>query len=366
MGWLLTAFSLAYGFAQLPLIGLLDRVGTRTVLGCGLTLWSTAQLLTGFVRGWPTFLTLRVLLGVGEAPFYPAGIRSVREWFTEKSRGRATASMSMSQTIALAVAPPALTSLLFRFGWRVTFILLGCGGLLVALLWIVFQRPRGKTAWGKEEVRPERSGVLAYLLSQRTVWGMMLGFGGVNYTSWLYISWLPGYLETERSLSMVRSGWLAAVPFLFGALGMITSGLVADRCAKKGLRLAHVHRLNLVTGMVLSAVGTFFVAHASSTSRAVAGISFALFCIHFAGTSGWGYVQTVSPPDMVASLTALQNFASFMIASAAPVTTGYLLDRTHSFSLALAVCSSVTLLAALSYATLAAPGAMQDRQPMKM
>jgi len=92
--------------------------------------------------------------------------------------------------------------------------------------------------------------------------------------------------------------------------------------------------------------------------QAVAGVSMALFFIHFAGTSGWGYVQTVSPLRYVASLGALQNFASFMIASAAPVLTGWLLDRTHSFTIALGVCSAVTLLGALSYATLAAPGGM--------
>src|ERR1700752_3638481 len=80
MGWLLSAFSLAYGLAQLPLIGLLDRAGTRSVLGGGLILWSAAQMLTGLVRSFGVFLGLRVLLGFGEAPFYPAGVRSTREW----------------------------------------------------------------------------------------------------------------------------------------------------------------------------------------------------------------------------------------------------------------------------------------------
>src|SRR5579875_1359269 len=56
MGWLLSAFSLAYGFSQLPLISLLQRISVRWVLGLGLGLWSTAQLLTGFVRGLPSFL----------------------------------------------------------------------------------------------------------------------------------------------------------------------------------------------------------------------------------------------------------------------------------------------------------------------
>ena len=65
-----------------------------------------------------------------------------------------------------------------------------------------------------------------------------------------------------------------------------------------------------------------------------------------------------SPGRYVASLSALQNFASFMIASAAPVLTGWLLDRTQSFTIALGVCSAVTLLGALSYGTLAAPSGM--------
>jgi sugar phosphate permease len=65
IGWLLTAFSLAYGFTQLPLIISLDKLGTRSVLGGGLALWSLAQLLTGFVKTLPIFIVLRVMLGAG-------------------------------------------------------------------------------------------------------------------------------------------------------------------------------------------------------------------------------------------------------------------------------------------------------------
>ncbi len=364
IGWLLSAFSLAYGFAQLPLIGLLDRVGTRSVLGAGLALWSTAQMLTGFVRTLPSFLVLRVLLGAGEAPFYPTGVRGVREWFSTETRGRATAVMSMSQTLGLAAAPPALTWLMLAFGWRAMFITLGAAGLVVAAAWIALHRARANTLF-REPQSPETPlptatppAALRTLLRQRTVWGMMLGFGGINYTNWLYTAWLPGYLQAERHLSLAKSGWVAAIPFLAGALGMIVSGTLADALSARGYALTSVHRANLVGGMVASALSTSVVAHSTSTPAAVAGISAALFFIHFAGTSGWGYAQAVSPVHYVASLSALQNFASFLIASAAPVLTGWLLDRTHSFTIALGVCSAVTLLGALMYATLAAPGGM--------
>jgi sugar phosphate permease len=360
MGWLLSAFSFAYGLSQLPLIGLLDRLGTRKVLGAGLAVWSGAQLLTGLVRSFPVFVAFRILLGVGEAPFYPAGVRSVREWFTDRARGRATAVMSSSQTFGLAMAPPLLTLLMLRVGWRAMFMVLGAAGLVVSVLWVWLHRARGETGFAPDtdKLAPAES-VFGVLIRQRTAWGMMLGFGGINYTNWLYISWVPGYLQTERHLSLAKSGWLAAIPFLAGAAGMLTSGVSADWFAARGVRLTTLHRVQLVVGMLLSAAATFFVAHSGSTRDAVAGISFALFFIHFAGTSGWGYVQAVSPGRLVASMSALQNFASFVIASAAPVVTGWFFDRTQSFTVGFLICAGVTVMGAVSYATLAAPSGMR-------
>jgi predicted MFS family arabinose efflux permease len=355
MGWLLSSFSLAYGFSQLPLIGLMRRVGGRWALGGGLGLWSTAQLLTGLVRGLPAFLVFRVLLGVGESPFYPAGVQSLREWFPAESRARATAVMNMSQTLALAAAPPVLTLVMLRVGWRGMFEGLGAVGLVVAVAWCWLYRARDGEAAAVESA-------WRVLLRQRTVWGMMLGFGGVNYTVWLYTAWIPGYLQTARHLSLARSGWVAAVPFLFGAAGMAASGVFTDLLVRRGARPVSVHRVNLVVGMVLSAAGTFVVVRSASTAVAVGGISAALFFIHFAGTSGWGYAQAIGGVRHSASLGALQNFASFTIASAAPVLTGWLLDRTQSFTLSLEACSAVTLLGALSYATLGRPSGTQSAE----
>ena len=364
MGWLLSAFSLAYGLTQLPLIGWLDRLGTRTMLGTGLAVWSGAQLLTALVRTFPVFIAFRVLLGAGEAPFYPAGIRAMREWFTAKTRGRATAAMSSSQTFGLAAAPPLLTLLMLRTGWRGMFALLGLAGLLVSALWMLLHQPRNATSFAEPDAPAPLASreVYASLLRRRTVWGMMLGFGGVNYTAWLYISWLPGYFQSQRGLSLAKSGWFAAIPFLAGAAGMLLSGFLADALQARGLRLTSIHRAQIVVGMVLSAAASLFAAHSTSTIEALVSISIAFGCIQFGGTSGWGYVQAVSPPHLTSALGALQNFASFVIASVAPVLTGAIVDRTHSFTLAFATCSAVTLLGALSYATLAAPDGMHPAQ----
>lgn len=353
IGLLLSAFSLAYGFTQIPLMGLLGRTSTRYTLGAGLALWSTAQMATAFARTFSPFVLLRVSLGMGEAPFFPAGVQSIRDWFSAEGRGRATAAMNMSSTLGLAVAPPLLTALMLRTGWRTMFFLLGAAGILLSALWLLLHRARRDTPFALPVTTSASTKGWSHLLRHRTVWGMMLGFAGINYTGWLYLAWLPGYLQNARHLSLTSSGWLAAIPFLAGSLGMLCSGSLADELAKRGVSLMTLHRGILLAGMTGSAGCTYLVAHAVTTGSAVALISMALFLIHFAGTSGWGLTQAVAPPNEAGTLSALQNFSSFTIASVGPILTGWLLDRTHSFALALSICSMVTLLGAASYLCLA-------------
>ena len=79
MGYLLSAFLWAYAFAQLPTGAMVDKLGPRLLLTCGLTLWSFAQLLGGLIQSFGQFFSARLLLGVGEAPQFPTGARVVRD-----------------------------------------------------------------------------------------------------------------------------------------------------------------------------------------------------------------------------------------------------------------------------------------------
>ena len=364
MGLLLSVFSVAYGLTQLPLAGLLDRAGSRWMMGGALAVWSAAQVMTGFVRSLQGFLVLRVLLGIGEGPYYPTAVRSIREWFTYRGRGRATSSLNVSSTVGLALAPPLLTAIMLQVGWRRMFILLGLAGLAIAVLWVMLHRERSETEYALP-VKDRRPGLAwGLLLRQRSMWGMMIGFGGVNYTNWLYIAWLPGYLQTARHLSLQRSGWAAAIPFLAGMCGVICSGLFADFLAVRRVSgetgLIGIHRSFAVVGLTLSAGCTLVVAQATTTTVAIAGVSAALFFMQFAGTSGWGLVQAASPAALIGGVGSMQNFGSFMIASAAPFITGWLVDRTHSFTAALWLCSAVTLAGAMSY-LFVVKGPIQER-----
>ena len=94
---------------------------------------------------------------------------------------------------------------------------------------------------------------------------------------------------------------------------------------------------------------TLLVPYIPGATGAAFGIGLALFFTYLAGNSGWCLVQVMAPSGAVGSVAAIQNFGSFVCASFAPVITGWLLDRTHSFQLPLVICSIVSILGALSY-----------------
>lgn len=358
-GFLLSAFSLSYGLSQLPSGILLDRYGPRLVLGAGVVFWSIMQALTGVVNSFSHFIMLRIGLGIGEAPFMPAGVKSITDWYIQKERGTALGIFNSSTVLGQAIAPPVLVTMQILWGWRAMFVIIGVLGILVGVCWYAWYRNRAQFALQQNEreylsapVKPRptlRFSEWTMLFKRRTTWGMIFGFSGVNYTGWLYIAWLPGYLQAQQGFSLEKTGWIAAIPFLAAAVGMWVNGFVVDAFAKRGYDLAKTRKTAIVLGLILSALGTMLVVQSSTPAQAVTFISMALFCVHFAGTSAWGLVQVMVSEGKVASVAAIQNFGSFIFASFAPIVTGWVVDKTHSFNLALIIAACVTFLGAMSY-----------------
>ena len=361
MGVLLSAFSLSYAISQLPMGILLDRYGERIVLGLGMFLWSATQAATGLIRGFASFFAARIGLAVGESPFVVSAVKSVSDWFDVRDRATPMGIVNSATTLGQAIAPPILTVAMLAFGWRGMFMLIGIPGLLLSIVWYTFYRDRKSVPLNETEracldASGPRSKLSGISLSQwldlfrlRTMWGMMLGFGGINYTVWLYMSWMPNYLEAEHHVSVAATGVIAIIPFLCGAIGMFLSGVIADFLVRRGLPAITTHKTLLVTGMTCSAICTLLVPYIPGATGAAFGIGMALFFTYLAGNSGWGLVQSIAPSGIVASVGTIQNFGSFVCASFAPVVTGWLLDRTHSFHLTLVICSMVSILGALSY-----------------
>ena len=361
MGALLSAFSLPYAFAQLPMGVLLDKFGARVMLGFGMMIWSVAQVAGGLVQSLNQFYLARLVLGVGEAPQFPAGAKVFSDWWAVHERGRPTGISVASTTIAPAIAPPLLTGLMLAFGWRGMFIIMGVLGILAAVAWYIAYRDRRETTLTPEEIDYlEGDGVKSDdrqmtgaewrgLFKERTAWGLIFGFMGVIYMVWLYLTWLPSYLSDERGLTLAKVGWIAAIPYIFGTLGQLGSGVIADKLLAMGQTPINSRKWPICIGLVFAAAFTIPAAYTPSLFLAMTYISAAMFFINLASGGSWALVSVAAPRRLVASLGSLQNFGGYLGGSVAPVLTGVIVDRTGSFVNALLVAAAVAVVGGLFY-----------------
>ncbi len=361
MGLLLSAFLWAYAFAQLPGGALVDRVGPHRLLGAGLALWSIAQAAAGFVTSFWQFSIARVFLGLGEAPMVSSAVRVVRDWYNVRDRGLATGTWNCTSSLGPAIAPPILTALMIGFGWRWMFVVMGIAGLAVAAVWFLLYRDPAEEHFTEDERRYLTDGEETRTYNQvrlsewlglfrfRTTWGLVLGFFGVVYINWLYLAWLPGYLELQRHMSIPKTGLIAAIPFAFGVAGSIGGGWIADFLMRRGFSPVNSRKIPVIAGLLGMVGFTVVAAESSSDFVAVAAISGALMFGASASGMSWALSSVAAPAHCTASLGAIQNFGGYLGGALAPTITGFIVQATGSFVPALLAAAAIGLVSALAY-----------------
>ncbi len=364
MGLLLSAFAWSYGLAQIPAGMLVDRFGPRRALGFGLVLWSCAQISASFVAGAGQFVAARVALGLGESPMYIGGTRVCADWFVAKARALPISIFNASSALAPALAPPLLTLLMLAFGWRVMFLIAGLAGLAVAIAWVALYRNPGQAGVTADEIALihaddekdiDHTGIsqVFWLLRFSTSWGMFLGFFGVVYVSWLYATWLPGYLETQRHLSIGDAGILSAFPLAAGFIGAVAGGVISDQLGRKGVDPGAACRIPIIWGMIGAAVFTIAGALAGSIWLAILFMACGLFAANVASSCGWALAAVVAPSNAVATLEAVQNVGGSIGGTLAPLITGIVVQETGSFVPAFMLAGAISLSSAVFYWTMA-------------
>jgi sugar phosphate permease len=360
MGILLSAFSWSYAFAQLPTGALVDKVGPRILLAVGLALWSVAQACGGLVTSMRQFVATRIVLGIGEAPQFPTGARVVSNWYHVRERGFPTGIFNSSSSLGPALAPPILTALMAAFGWRRMFFVMGAAGIVAAVAWYIFYRDPQRAGLSEADLRslradePASSGDVSVahwlrLFRHQTTWGMVLGFAGALYLIWLYLTWLPGYLRIQHHMTTLQVGFAASVPFIFGFLGSLIGGAFSDRLAARGISPINSRKLPIAAGLVGMAMFTVPAALTANGNVAVGCIALAIFCGTSATTNAWALVTATAPSSYVASLGSIQNFGGYFGGSFAPVITGFVVDKTGSFTLPLLIGAAIAVASALVY-----------------
>ncbi|EUC19860.1 UNVERIFIED_ORG: sugar phosphate permease [Burkholderia sp. CF145] len=361
MGLLLSAFSWSYALFQLPVGGLVDRVGPRKLLGIGLIVWSLAQAAGGFVSTFGWFILARIVLGIGEAPQFPSAARVVSNWFPLRARGKPTGIFNSASPLGTALAPLCLSILVVNFHWRWAFIVTGIVGLFVAVVWLAVYRDPVKATMTEEERRylegdeadrkPAPSLTFAEwrsLFSHGTTWGMLIGFFGSVYLNWVYLTWLPGYLTMERHMSLMHTGVAASIPFFCGFLGSLTAGWFSDLMTSRSTNPVGSRRNAVVIAMLGMVAFTIPAALVESNTIAIACISVVIFLANAASASSWALATAAAPPNRVGSLGAIQNFGGFLGGALAPILTGYIAQN-WSFVPALLTAAGIAFTGAMSY-----------------
>jgi len=323
IGALGSAWALTYGIAQLPSGYLLDRIGPKMLVGITMIVWSVFQAAGGIAGSYFQLMLARIGLGATEAPCFPSATRSTSDWFDVKDRGRPSGLYTSGAYIGPTIAPPILQQL---------------------------------DAQDEAYLRANRTAKSSVSLREWTalfrfkaMWVLMLGAFCTGYITWMYQTWLPAYLEMQQHISIAKTGFLASVPLICAFFGALTGGWLSDWMHERGMELIKSRRLPLIVGLVMSAVFTGLAAMTTSATIAVTCIAASMFFMQFGITCKWILVTAVTPQAYCASAASNQNFAGFLGGTLSPIATGFIVDQTGSFVLALSVGAVITLIGAVLF-----------------
>jgi len=328
-GWVFGVFAIGYAILMVPSGWWADRYGPRRFLTLIVVLWSLFTALTGAVRDAAVLIGMRFLFGLAEAGAFPGAARAIYNWLPVRERGLALGLLNTGSRMGAAIGLAVVSWSVVRFGWRLTFGMLGILGGVWALGWFGWFRdhPAAEPNAERAEVKPASMNWEALLGSANTYFILFQYFAG-NFTFFICFSWLLPYLRERYALGAQEAGLLASVPLYCGACATWTSGFLVDWIYKRG-RWALSRRLPAVLGFALAICGLLAAAHMPTAGS---------FIVCFAITT-FGADLTLSPSWTVSSdvggkytgtLSGAMNMLGSVGSFASAVTFPWLLGLTGS------------------------------------
>jgi MFS family permease len=366
LGYLFSSFLWAYVLMMLPGGRLIDRWGTHVVASVATAVWSAAQMATGAAGSFATMLLARLGLGVGEAPFAPVTYSSVRSWSPFTERGTAIAAISAGSSLGLALGAPVVAWLIQAASWRWSFVITGAVGFVWVVVWRALVSTPEKTRWlpqpEREKILAERHagieppshGGVGYLGLVRcpAMWGLFISQGCLVYTVYLYMTWLPNYLQTARHLSLLGSGVYTSIPFFVASAVNILANWAGDRLMTADAVRAGKRRYLVALCLLLTSAG-LVIPYVGSLAAVIALVTIAVSFANVGPAANGALVSDLlrSPAD------AGRAFAFLVLGGntfglLAPIITGYLVAATGSFSSAFAAAGMLALVGAAAALTL--------------
>jgi MFS family permease len=345
VGYLLSSFIWSYAPLQLPAGMLLDRWGTRATAWRCIGFWSAATALTGLSWSFGALFFSRLMLGVGESPTFALSTRAIREWAPARERAFATSIFASGPAFGTAVGAVAIAWLVGAVGWRWSFVISGALGFVWIAFWLAFFRDPEHTTWlpatERQMILAERApggtsdthGMsLRELLSYQTMWGIFLVQGCVNYTQYLFLTWLPTYLVQTRGLNILHSGLETGICY-FGAMVLtLVLGKVSDTMLTPEALRAGRRRYAIVI-LALGAAVMVFAPLAQSEVTLLVLLTISLACVQSVFVNTYSLTNDLlHAGKSIGSAIGWIQFGGNIFGLAAPIATGYIVAATGSFT----------------------------------
>ena len=364
-GYLSSAYNWTYALCQLPIGVVLDKFGVRRVGRIGTFLWSAASFAASVAPNLSAFFGARFLLGVGEAPTFPANAKAVGLWFPERERSLATSINDAAAKFASAIGVPVIGIVLIHAGWRWSFAFTGAISFAYFLLfWRVYRDPDEdpdlteserlqiegqEDSLAEPDRNQEQSSPMGHLLCQRKVLGLALGFGAYNYVFYLLLYWLPAYLSSALHIDLLHSFLYTSVPwFVATATDLAIGGWLVDFLVERGWNQSTVRRVVLVGGSAFG-LGILGAAHAHSASQALIWITVSLSGLAAAAPVAWSLPSFIARRPDVGKVGGIINFCGQISGITASILTGYLVSARHNYAWAFAVAAAYLAIGIAGY-----------------
>jgi MFS family permease len=361
MGFVFSAFTLAYGAFEIPTGWWGDRVGTRSVLTRIVAWWSSFTIITAAAFNYVSLLVIRFLFGMGEAGAWPNAARTFSRWFPVQERGRAQGIFFMGAHFGAAITPVLVTSMLDIMNWRNVFVIFGSIGFFWAAAWYAWFRNEPSehpsvNAAERELIEKGRGAAASHemkgapwrrIFSNRNVLLLCAAYFTQSYGFYFFITWLPTYLARERGFSAMKVGIFAALPMVACMVSDVFGGIATDAVSKRyGLRIGRA----LVAGSSFLFASGSMIAGTAAEDAQTAGLLLALaggwstFCLGAA----WGTCLDIAGPH-AGVVTAAMNTAGQVGGMLSPVILGFLVGQWANWTLPLYLTGGLFLLGAFCW-----------------
>lgn len=312
-GTISAIFILSYAAGQTIFGKIFDWIGTRIGFAISIGVWSLATVVHAFAKGMITFSIFRSILGIAEAGNWPGAAKANAEWFPTKERAFAQGIFNSGAAIGGIVAYPIIGLLSIYLSWQAIFVCVGLIGFLWLLPWLyIVKAPPQSHPWLTED---EKTYILSgqknqdldsdgeydegynpstgELLERKESWGIILASAAIDPIWWLFIVWIPIYLNEVFGMDVKDIAFSAWVPYVGAMIGAWFGGLLAQNRLGAGWSVDKTRKMIITLGCLIMIPCFFLLREPGSAINAV----YIMAVLLFGFQTAIGNVQTL-PSDM--------------------------------------------------------------------